>query len=687
MFIRTGGPLVTDDYTLMLRSAADGFANAAGELLDGDNDGTPGGDYIANFTVAAGAVTVSLPDVARGPGQLVDIPATSIGLPISISDGSSVNQVNVTLNYDPALLNITAIALAAGLPVDAILTSDLTTAGTAILSLSTATGLTGGPGDLFVLTADIPEDAVYRSKSVLDLNSLSINGGALTAQADDAIQVIAYLGDTTGNSAYSSLDGQRIFRVNVQLDSGFANYPNLDPVIVGDVTGNGSLSALDANRIFQEIVGLDQVELAALPSLAQPIVFGGLDPTLSLPTGLSVERGERVVLPLSVNELPAGLESAEFTLSYDPEMLVIDAVRAGELAAGFGFFHADTTTPGYIRIDTSSGFGATEADADGGVLVELEFTVLGDAGPGLTVIDLTGARLNDGTYTLIPEPVPGADGTDGSLSIMAQIPPALLETPATAVNPEADQPHAGKLPDTIALPDDGAGLPHPASLDSRFGDSEQSLQERVGSLIKNFYTESPESQDQVTDEATLREYVARRGRGLADKHGISRGLRSESWMQLLTNRKERPETGTDGPVSSLPKVIARTIGDQIPRLASMHGSIETLPAVAGSLLGDNAANALAPSSAVQRPDVGRRITDGGHDDRSETRAEKRKRVRGRIDASPGAAWRHAFVNSLAGRSADPNRSFAIALPEARIELDAGSLLPEASQSIWHRLKR
>ena len=46
-----GGPLPAGDYQLLLRSRADGFVNLRGQLLDGDYDGTAGGDYRARFTV------------------------------------------------------------------------------------------------------------------------------------------------------------------------------------------------------------------------------------------------------------------------------------------------------------------------------------------------------------------------------------------------------------------------------------------------------------------------------------------------------------------------------------------------------------------------------------------------------------------------------------------------------------
>ena len=87
-FIRTGGPLPADTYTVTLRSSANGFHDPAGELIDGNRDGVAGGDYVTSFTVTPSPLVLSVPDFARGPGQAVNVPATGVGIPIRLSDGS-----------------------------------------------------------------------------------------------------------------------------------------------------------------------------------------------------------------------------------------------------------------------------------------------------------------------------------------------------------------------------------------------------------------------------------------------------------------------------------------------------------------------------------------------------------------------------------------------------------------------
>ena len=50
-FVPDSGPLPRGEYSVVLRSRADGFVNLRGELLDGNYDGVAGGDYRARFSV------------------------------------------------------------------------------------------------------------------------------------------------------------------------------------------------------------------------------------------------------------------------------------------------------------------------------------------------------------------------------------------------------------------------------------------------------------------------------------------------------------------------------------------------------------------------------------------------------------------------------------------------------------
>jgi hypothetical protein len=273
-FVATGGPLPADAYKVRLRSAVDGFRHqSSGGLLDGDNDGLPGGDYTNSFTMAPQTVVVSLPDMARGPGQPVDIPATRSGLPLRITDADGVMSVDLTLLYDPSKLNITDVSLGGDAPPNSFVTIGVPEPGKMILSFFSAVPMPAGPAELALLEADVPDSAPYRTAHALDVTSLRVNEGGVSATADDAVHAVAYFGDTTGNGDYSGLDAVQIARVVVALDTGYQAYPLVDPVVIGDVTGNGDLSGLDAVLVAQEVVGLDPAEIPPLPSLSAPAGF------------------------------------------------------------------------------------------------------------------------------------------------------------------------------------------------------------------------------------------------------------------------------------------------------------------------------------------------------------------------------------------------------------------------------
>lgn len=168
---------------------------------------------------------------------------------------------------------MTGVTPGALLPAGALLEANLSTPGQAVIALVLLEPLGAGALDLVTLHAEVPSTAPYRSAAVLDLAAVSLNDGGIPVVADDGVQVVAYFGDATGNATYSALDAQRVLRVAVGLDSGFAAYPTVDPVVVADVTGNGTLSALDGTRVLQKVVGQVRPEIPPLPAPVPPIVF------------------------------------------------------------------------------------------------------------------------------------------------------------------------------------------------------------------------------------------------------------------------------------------------------------------------------------------------------------------------------------------------------------------------------
>ena len=270
-FIKTGEPLVSDTYTITLRSRDAGFRDVTGILLDGNQDGTAGGDFSEDFVVAereVGSVTVSLPDFVRGPGQEANLPAnTTVGIPLSISEGAGVRNVAIQIDFDPALLTIAAATVGPDLPVGAMVVLDVSTAGTAVLTFTSPADLPTGSQVLVHLQATIPTadaNANYRRQQGLDIHSVTITDAAsnpIPAIADDAMHLVSYFGDVSGNGRINASDAAQAARIAALLDSGFLATSRTDPRIVADISGNERLNSADASLLarFAALIAVPQI--------------------------------------------------------------------------------------------------------------------------------------------------------------------------------------------------------------------------------------------------------------------------------------------------------------------------------------------------------------------------------------------------------------------------------------------
>ena len=427
-FAKTGGPLAPDTYTLTLRGASNGFVDSLGNLLDGDGDATAGGDYVTTFTVdTSDTRLVSLPDFTRGPGQAVNVPAPANGIPVTISDGTGVQSVDLVLTYDPDLLNVTGISRGSGAPADWQVIGDLGNPGRIPMAFFGPTSLPAGEVRFLEIEATVPDDAPYAESAVLSLTNLQINEGAIAAQADSGVQVVAYFGDATGNHAYSALDAAYIARASVGLDSGFAAaFRMKDPVIIGDISGNGGLGALDAARLAQKIVGLDVTTIPDLPGTLPPIVVSGRDPLLSIADDLTASPGDTLNVPVSILDDATGLLGVDLTIHYDTNVFDVthSDVSSGTLTAGWFVVSNVDDVAGTIAV---SMFNFSPVPGGTGSVAEIEFDVRADAPAGPTALDITDdTALNEGELVLTID--------DGAVTILADNQAPTID--ALTVNPD-----------------------------------------------------------------------------------------------------------------------------------------------------------------------------------------------------------------------------------------------------------
>ena len=323
-FIKTGTNFADGTYKVKLRSAANGFRNSSGELIDGDNDGVAGGDYSATFTVANNARVLSIPDVVRGPGQALRVNTTDLGIPVKINDGVDIYAFEISLNYDPILMTVTDVVVPSSLSNDLQITFNTATAGRIDVIGIAVNGLPSGAQSLFYVNGTVPNNAAYRSKSELMLSNISffkLDDSKISTTVDHGIQLVSYIGDVTGDGRYNALDPLRIQRYLVNLDRWYAQFPLVDPVMVADITGDGRVNALDSLYLQRYLVNMPVTFLSA-PPVTSVTQTTGLDPVIRLPKNLTAYRGQNIQVPVELqNTDPQAIQvnSFEVAIAIDPK--------------------------------------------------------------------------------------------------------------------------------------------------------------------------------------------------------------------------------------------------------------------------------------------------------------------------------------------------------------------------------
>jgi hypothetical protein len=408
-FIKTGGPigggstglLAAGTYTVTIVSGSTAFKDAAGQGLDGNNDGVNGDNYVTTFTVTTPTgVVVTVPDFARGPdsSDAINVPNNAVGngIPVALSNGVGVTDATFVLQYNANLLNITGGTVNPALTgaTFTVTTSGSGAAAQATIVFHSPTALASGAVRLGGLTATVPSNAPYKSKELLHWNSLSLNGGTIPTVADDGVHAVVFLGDVSGDGSYSSADSVLLSRLASAADSGLAAFPVLDPLLVGDINGDGRITATDGALLNNYLAGSPVLQIPPYPGPPSNNPSGP-DPALSVPTHLQGNPGGTVTVPVNIEDPhPAGstgLTQAQLALTYDPTVFTVSAadVHLGTVpAAGSGWTLQTTvdTTTGQIAITL---FSVTPISSPvGGSLVTIDFHVKPTAASGTTSIDL-----------------------------------------------------------------------------------------------------------------------------------------------------------------------------------------------------------------------------------------------------------------------------------------------------------
>ena len=154
-FLPTGQPLGPGQYRVVAPGDPGGLRDRTGRPLDGDDDGSDGGDFVVWFTVDTGLRRLWLTDFAGGPGQAV------AGLPIRIDDATDVVAVDFQLRYDPQFLAVDALRRGSDLPASWTLLWNLVAPGWITVTAWGTTALNGSDLTVAIVEGTVPAAAPY----------------------------------------------------------------------------------------------------------------------------------------------------------------------------------------------------------------------------------------------------------------------------------------------------------------------------------------------------------------------------------------------------------------------------------------------------------------------------------------------------------------------------------------------
>ncbi len=275
-------PLALDTYSVIVHSGSAAFQTVTGELLDGNADEEAGDSYNGTFTISeVPAVRLAIPSFARGSGQDVNVPVgREEGIPLVLESDGTVRSLEAIFSFNPELLDVSAIEPAAELPEFVSFSTEVLEPGRIALRFDASESFPDGGGapagqlTIAKIISRVATTAENGSSALVSLESVVANG-IVTVGGSNAVQVVASLGDTTGDGEYSPSDANLAARIAMRLDSGLVSYPVTNPSLVADVSGNGTVSMLDAAMIAGISSSNEGPELASAPPPRQMLLRHG----------------------------------------------------------------------------------------------------------------------------------------------------------------------------------------------------------------------------------------------------------------------------------------------------------------------------------------------------------------------------------------------------------------------------
>ena len=229
-FVKNGGILNIGNYEFDLSGLDDILWN----------------DHIRKFTVEhSNAPIVSISDLIFASGETKDIP-------ITLNRVTEITKLEFVLNYDPDLLDITAVNLHDSLPTSWQISPEIDRDNGIIKVIAEGNDpLTGNNLNIVNLEAVVPDTANYKELQVLDLENIVLNDNVFNAIDDDGIHQVIRAGDATGDGTVSGLDAYHLMMMSVGLGNNLERFSTIDPMISADMNGDGVISAFDAYYAFK----------------------------------------------------------------------------------------------------------------------------------------------------------------------------------------------------------------------------------------------------------------------------------------------------------------------------------------------------------------------------------------------------------------------------------------------------
>jgi sugar lactone lactonase YvrE len=305
----TGYGLVESGTTVTVWTTASDGGLAVGEPVTISGAGVSG--YNGTFTVTSlpgGSTgttftyTDSTASLANSGGGTA---ALARGIPISISGPTGgVTSGQFTLTYTASDLSVSGALVDPTLATSYGATLSLdssSTPGNAIIDFKSTTPLPTAdstPILLGGLMATVPSTAYYKAKDLLHFSSLSLNTG-VTVIGSDALHLVTFQGDGSGDGAITSADALDISRVVAGADAGFAAYPLTDPTIIADMLSDGVVDGPNGALLGRYINGIATPQLPVYPG-APVNKLSIADPMVGIPSVSQLGGGESATGPATV---------------------------------------------------------------------------------------------------------------------------------------------------------------------------------------------------------------------------------------------------------------------------------------------------------------------------------------------------------------------------------------------------